>query len=213
MASSNVPIMESVGLILNEKYDLPSKRIYFTFDEKMKRSDITDENIRSILPDGLFTSSGKFSEAFGESFIDRITDFPVSHIDMLERNFDSVDYTDLKWHIDDVQVVDRKIIYKNQERYWNIKGNKYLYSSTGTGLCPRRRSGHQRCPSGMIPLYTCVLYFSDFGHDFTGGEFRFVDGTSIKPQRGMGICFDSREVHMVTPVKSGHRESMVVKLY
>ena len=82
------------------------------------------------------------------------------------------------------------------ERYWNIKGNKYLYSS-----------------SGMIPLYTCVLYFSDFGKDFTGGEFRFVDGTSIKPQCGLGIAFDSREVHMVTPVKSGNRKSMVVKLY
>lgn len=196
MASSNVPIMETVGILLNTKYDLPAKRIYFSFDSKLKRSDITEGNIRSILPDELFQSSGSFDDSPAESFIERHATFPVSHIDMLERNFDSVDYTDLKWHIDDVQVVDRKIIYKNHERYWNIKGNKYLYSSSGT-----------------IPLYTCVLYFSDFGVDFMGGEFRFVDGTSIKPSRGMGIAFDSREVHMVTPVKSGHRESMVVKLY
>ena len=117
--------MEEVGLILNTKYDLASKRIYFTFDKKLKRSDITYENIRTILPNGIFHSSSNFSEVYGVSFIDRGTTFPISRIEMVVRDFDSMDYTDLKWHIDDVQLVERKIIYKNPER-----------------AMPRCRSGH-----------------------------------------------------------------------
>lgn len=62
------------------------------------------------------------------------------------------------------------------------------------------------------PKYSMVMYLSTIGIDFEGGEFCFTD-INIKPNQGMGIFFDSRDVHKITEVKSGLRKSCVVKFY
>jgi len=62
------------------------------------------------------------------------------------------------------------------------------------------------------PKFTMILYYSTYGEDFDGGEFCFID-FKIKPKKGMGILFDSREIHKVNRVKNGKRISKIVKFY
>ena len=192
--ASNKPLLEQFGLQFLERWQLPAKRKTFTFDLSFTRDAVDETNILGILPSSLFHQSLDGNPLEATSFMD-IQRQPITHIEILRRDFGG-DLLDLKWHIDDVQLVSRKVIYKNPERYYKLTDKHYLYTN-----------------DAAIPQWTIVLYFSDYGVDFTGGEFRFVDGTSIKPTRGMGIAFDSREVHMVTPVKSGTRHSLIVKLY
>jgi Rps23 Pro-64 3,4-dihydroxylase Tpa1-like proline 4-hydroxylase len=192
--ATNKPLLEQFGLQFLERWELAAKRQTFTFDPRITRDAIDESNILDVLPSSLFSHSLDENQCEGSSFMD-IQHQPITHIEILRRDFGG-DLTDLKWHIDDVQLVSRKVVYKNAERYYQLTDKHYLYTN-----------------DAAIPQWTIVLYFSDYGTDFTGGEFRFVDGTSIKPQKGMGIAFDSREVHMVTPVKTGTRHSLVVKLY
>lgn len=104
----------------------------------------------------------------------------------------------LKWHIDDCQIVTRKTdpIY-DVEKFIKIDSNKYLFFNT---------------PSNKLPYKTILFYLSTYGVDFEGGILRLVDDEII-PSKGEGIMFDSREVHMVTPVKSGIRKICLVKIY
>jgi hypothetical protein len=104
----------------------------------------------------------------------------------------------LKWHIDDCQIVTRKEppVY-DVEKFIPIGEGKYLFFKT---------------PSSKLPYRTILFYSSTYGVDFEGGILRLVD-KEIYPSKGNGIMFDSREVHMVTPVKSGIRKITLVKLY
>jgi hypothetical protein len=104
----------------------------------------------------------------------------------------------LKWHIDDCQIVTRKEspIY-DADKFIPIGVGKYLFFKT---------------PSSKLPYKTIIFYSSTYGVDFEGGILRMVD-KEIYPKKGNGIMFDSREVHMVTPVKSGIRKITLVKIY
>jgi len=104
----------------------------------------------------------------------------------------------LKWHIDDCQIITRKEppLY-DLEKFIPIGIGKYLFFKT---------------PSSKLPFKTIIFYSSTYGVDFEGGILRMVD-EEIFPKKGEGIMFDSREVHMVTPVKSGIRKITLVKLY
>jgi hypothetical protein len=64
-----------------------------------------------------------------------------------------------------------------------------------------------------LPTKTILFYKSSWNIDFTGGILRFADSTEIKPKINTGIIFNSIEVHMVTPIKSGTRKVCVVKIY
>ena len=96
----------------------------------------------------------------------------------------------MNWHIDDM------CIFRNSKSHCN-KYNKQQ-------IIPYCKESP--------PIYTVILYYSTIDVDFIGGEFCFVD-EKIKPVRGLGILFDSREVHRVNRVRDGLRESIVVKLY
>jgi len=63
-----------------------------------------------------------------------------------------------------------------------------------------------------VPIYTMIIYLNTYGTDFTGGEFNFIDEI-IKPIKYQVIFFDSREIHKVNNVKSGVRETILVKFY
>ena len=94
------------------------------------------------------------------------------------------------WHQDDVSFF--KNSKKHQDTYGTSKFTRF----------------HQREP----PIYTMILYNSTIGEDFQGGEFCFVD-EEIKPKKGEGIFFDSREVHCVKKIIEGVRKCILIKFY
>ena len=105
----------------------------------------------------------------------------------------------LKFHVDDCQIVRRtEPPVCNKELYTQLNDIDYLYFNN---------KFHK------LPTMTFIFYLSTYGKDFYGGILRLVDGTEIIAKNGTGFMFDSREVHMVTPVKSGTRKSIVVKIY
>ncbi|XP_049810913.1 2-oxoglutarate and iron-dependent oxygenase domain-containing protein 3-like [Schistocerca nitens] len=63
--------------------------------------------------------------------------------------------------------------------------------------------------------YTSLLYLSDYGKDFTGGRFVFVDkefNKTVEPRKGRVLMFTSgsENVHYVEPVTSGTRFAITV---
>ena len=100
----------------------------------------------------------------------------------------------MKPHVDDCVKVQNKNILYDHSKYDVIYNNTYLYHTKN-------------------PIYSVLYYCSDFGVDFTGGKLVFADGMEVLPKKGMIVIFDSREVHLVTPITSGTRESWLIKLY
>jgi hypothetical protein len=105
----------------------------------------------------------------------------------------------INYHIDDCVLITKKTqpTY-NKERYIQISENKYLYFNNRFN---------------KIPQKTIIFYMSTYGEDFTGGILRLCDHIEIKPKKYTGIVIDSREVHMVTQIKSGTRNIILVKIY
>jgi len=119
---------------------------------------------------------------------------------MINRVFNNnTNLKELKYHIDDCQLVTLKQTpIFNQNKYIKITSNKYLFINN---------------EMNQIPLFTVIFYLSDYNIDFSGGIFIFADGTKIYPQKNLGILFDGREVHMVTPITHGSRKSTIIKIY
>lgn len=92
-------------------------------------------------------------------------------------------------HIDDVSI------------YKNSKGHQIKYDKPKYTLYSKK-----------APIYTMILYMSDSEIDFKGGEFCFID-EEIKPRKGLGIFFESKEVHEVKEIKEGIRKCKVIKFY
>lgn len=125
-----------------------------------------------------------------------ITDEQIDRSIIIKK---TIEKPGLKWHIDDCQFITRKTAPEyDTEKFIQINGNRYLYFST---------------KFNKLPDKTILFYTSTIGKDFDGGILRLCDGTEIHPVKGTGFMFDSREVHMVTPVKWGTRGVILVKLY
>lgn len=141
----------------------------------------------------------------GSDTDDLIKNFIIDNLNILPEKVENamivhknIGEDGLKWHIDDCQIVTRKEPPSyDVEKFIPINSNKYLFFRT---------------PSNKLPYKTILFYSSTYGVDFEGGILRLVD-KEIFPKKGEGIMFDSREVHMVTPVKSGIRQITLVKLY
>ncbi|XP_063215889.1 2-oxoglutarate and iron-dependent oxygenase domain-containing protein 3-like [Bacillus rossius redtenbacheri] len=63
--------------------------------------------------------------------------------------------------------------------------------------------------------YTCLVYLSDFGHDFKGGRFVYMDtdrNTTVEPRRGRVSMFTSgwENRHLVEQVTEGTRYAITV---
>ena len=123
-------------------------------------------------------------------------DFNDNYIDIIYKQ---IPEKGLNWHIDDCQIITKKYepIY-NKNRYIQICENKYLYF-------------HNRFDK--LPQKTIIFYSSTYEEDFDGGILKLCDDTEIKPKKNTGFVLDSREVHMVTPIKSGIRKVTVIKIY
>ena len=122
--------------------------------------------------------------------------FDENYFDIIHKQ---IPETGLKYHIDDCVLVSKKSEPEyNKERYIKISDNKYLYFNNRFN---------------KLPTKTIIFYSSTYKIDFEGGILKLCDNTEIIPHKNHGLIFDSREVHMVTPVKSGLRKVSIVKLY
>lgn len=186
--ASNLPAIYTWGKKIQEELNLSTSRREFTFPFEMcsdtPRDTIIDF-IRAPAPDGL-----------------DIADFEPEHVVIVHK---TIPQPGLKWHIDDCVINNRKEPPSyNLEQYILLEANpaeskyRYLYFNT---------------PTKRLPRFTLLFYSSTYNVDFTGGKLCLSDGVEVLPQRGHGFILDSREVHMVTPVKSGERRVSVVKIY
>lgn len=64
-----------------------------------------------------------------------------------------------------------------------------------------------------LPIYTMIIYLTEYKKDFIGGELEFADGIEVKPKKYDVVVFDSKEVHRVKILKSGIRKNILVKFY
>jgi hypothetical protein len=101
---------------------------------------------------------------------------------------------EMKWHQDDC------IVFKKNKNVEPI--TPYVKLSDKYILAHKNE----------LPVYTMIIYLSQYKDDFTGGVFCFID-KEIEPQKFQILFFDSREVHKVTRVLSGTRNNITIKFY
>jgi len=186
----NTPAIYTLGKKIVFKWSLFNIRRTFKFRFEMN-ADTPRETIIDFIKD-LIRSELQVE----------ITDADAEHIVIVHK---TIPREGLKWHIDDCAINNRKEppTY-NLDQYIPLEVNpaeskyRYLYFNT---------------PTKRLPRYTLLFYSSTYGEDFTGGKLCLSDGVEVLAQRGHGFLLDSREVHMVTPVKSGERRVSVVKIY
>ena len=191
-ANQNEPKLLIAGRELLTKLDLASSRREFWFDAGIIR-DLGDIEINQF-------SLGKLQEWGLVPESRQIQDFAVEIVHRVFGDAESgINKIGLGWHIDDCQLVSKKIRPRyNPERFIHLYDDWWLYISGARS---------------KIPRWTMILYLSTEGRDFEGGRFRLADGREWRAIAGLGLLIDSREVHMVTPVKSGIRESIIIKIY
>lgn len=185
--ASNVPAIYTWGKKIQEDLNLSAVRREFTFPFELNAN-----TPRETIID--FISSQSYQLGIGN--------FDVEHAVIIHK---TIPQPGLKWHIDDCVINNRKEppTY-NLEQYILLEANpaeskyRYLYFNT---------------PTKRLPRYTLLFYSSTYEEDFTGGKLCLSDGMEILPKKGNGFMLDSREVHMVTPVKTGERQVSVVKIY
>ena len=197
--SKNYPRLQLLGQELITKFGLARTRREFRFESSII-STFGDLEISAFV-------NAKIQELGIPAKIQElgITGNPqdlAMEMEIIRREFAADgEKTGLGWHIDDCQLVSKKTppTY-SLERFIYLFDDWWLYIS-GARL--------------RIPRWTMILYLSTEGStkDFIGGRLRLADGTEYRPVAGLGILIDSREVHMVTPVNSGKRKSIVIKIY
>ncbi len=126
-------------------------------------------------------------------------EFKNNDVEIVYRFHNNNNYN-LKWHIDNC-IFQRHAI-KNIEFLHDLEiiGRDYKYV-----YCIWK---HRK-----IPIYTMIIYLSNYMTDFQGGELEFIDGLIIKPKLGDVIIFNSNEIHRVHTLKSGKRNCIVIKFY
>ena len=98
----------------------------------------------------------------------------------------------MKWHVDDAQLIKKKVGYKDQIK---VSDKYYLHYNK------------------EVPIYTLIIYESTYNNDFSGGILEFADNIKIKPKKGMYILFNSKEVHRVHKILKGMRINYLIKFY
>jgi hypothetical protein len=105
----------------------------------------------------------------------------------------------LDWHMDDHIPHRHPLEMEKQLHDLQIIGrdDKYVYSLWN---------------SGAVSKYTIIVYFTSHGIHFHGGEFEFLNGTTVNPKCGDVVFFDGREIHRVRSLRNGIRQCIVIKL-
>lgn len=105
---------------------------------------------------------------------------------------------EMGWHMDDISILRHSKKHSTDELtncFYKLNDKYTLYARDD------------------LPVYSCVIYCSDYNKDFTGGTFEFADGFIVYPEKNKFVIFDSREVHKVNKIKSGIRENYLIKIY
>jgi len=63
------------------------------------------------------------------------------------------------------------------------------------------------------PVFTMIMFESNYGTDFEGGTIEFIDGTVVEPIAGKYVLFDSREVYRMNTITVGEQKSLFVRFY
>ena len=198
--AKNYPRLQILGHELITKFGLDESRRQFRFDTGVFQAVDGSTGI-------IQTSSDLEISAFVNAKLQELgilgkSQNPAAEIEIIRReSAANVRKTGLGWHIDDCQLVSKNTppTY-SPERFIHLFDDRWLYIS---------------CARSRIPRWTMILYLSTEGptNDFIGGRLRLADGTEYRPVAGLGLLIDSREVHMVSPVRQGLRKSIVVKIY
>ncbi len=199
-ANPNEPKLLLTGREILTKLDLARTRREFWFDAGIIQDfgdlEIKQFSLEKLQELELVPESVKIQDFAGEMDVVRRV-FTIAEPETVGQATNTK--TGLGWHIDDCQLVSKKTQPSyNLERFIHLYDDQWLYISGA------------RC---RIPRWTMILYLSTEGKDFEGGRFRLVDGREWRVIAGLGLLIDSREVHMVTPVKSGTRKSIIIKIY
>lgn len=186
----NYPRLQLIGQELITKFGLTEFRRQFRFEPRII-STFGDPEINAFV-------NAKLAEL---GIFENPQD-SAPEMEIIRREFaGDGEKTGLGWHIDDCQLVSKNTppTY-SLERFIHLFDDRWLYIS-GT--------------RSRIPRWTMILYLSTEGPhgDFQGGRLRLADGTEYRPVAGLGLLIDSREVHMVSPVRQGLRKSIIVKIY
>jgi len=158
------------------------------------KSILTDE-IRNIRKVGFIENYEKIDNKILVKIVNEIGLFDLNEVTYYLKQKQHVKGDEMKWHADDGIV--SRVPENNDYEGTYISHNKML-------VYPGNEDR---------PLYTLIVYGSDYGQDFNGGELVFSDDMRIKPRRGMYVFFDSREIHKLETVKSGRRNSTLIKFY
>jgi hypothetical protein len=190
---SNEPKLLLTGREILTKLDLARTRREFRFSAGIIR-DFGDLEIKQF-------SLVKLQELSLVPESTKIQDF-AGKMEVVRRVFSGSELAKragLGWHIDDCQLVSKKTPPSyNPERFIHLYDDQWLYING---------------PRAQIPRWTMILYLSTEGRDFEGGRLRLADAREWLAEAGLGLLIDSREVHMVSPVKSGTRKSIIIKIY
>lgn len=108
----------------------------------------------------------------------------------------------MKWHCDDC------FIHKHKKLHYSDVTEEFSKKN----IILDKECKYTLTHSSTLPIYTALIYLSDYNKDYTGGELEFVD-MKVKPNRYDVIVFDSREIHRVNIQKSGIRKNLIVKYY
>lgn len=159
------------------------------------KTDIILSHARRILSEDELIDVRKIGDNFSDSDIDKLVDRKKYRVVSVKKSTATGYY--MNWHYDDAQVIQHKrdvdhIIYSNQE------------------FISDRISIHYRTDR---PIYSLIIYHSNHNIDFTGGVFEFSDGIKIYPKKDRFVFFSSKDLHRVTRVLSGTRESTLIKFY
>jgi hypothetical protein len=131
--------------------------------------------------------------------------FPIPNIffqdtkyEIVFRNHTESDRYSMNWHYDNKQLIKHKI--SNLQKIHSLQiismDDKFVY-----GLY---------CKNPI--QFTIIIYLDTYNIDFEGGEFHFHDEV-VYPEKGMLLLFNAEELHKVTPLISGKRRAIVVKVF
>lgn len=143
-------------------------------------------------------------ESITNFFYENLWKFPIPNIffqdtkyEIVFRNHIASDKYSMNWHYDNKQLIKHKV--SNLQKIHSLQivsiDDKYIY-----GLYCKN-----------LIQFTIIIYLDTYNIDFKGGEFHFHDEI-VYPERGMILIFNANELHKVSPLKSGKRRAIVVKI-
>jgi hypothetical protein len=166
-----------------------------TDSELSSKTDIILHHASRILHENNLAGERKIGDNFSDETISRLINRDRYRTVIVRKTNETGYY--MNWHYDDAQFIEHKkgvdcAKYHNQEF---ISDKFSIYYK------------HTR------PIYSLIVYHSDHGVDFKGGVFEFSDGTKVYPKKNRFVLFDSRDLHRVSRVLSGTRDSTLIKFY